>query len=90
MKIQTFNIILGGGYPPATPYPVSVAAPYPTNTPSYPPTSAAAPYPPAPGSAPYPAQPQPPSYMEAVGQPPAEPHPVNEGYSKQSPYNPHY
>ncbi|KAF2895125.1 hypothetical protein ILUMI_11055 [Ignelater luminosus] len=90
---------IGGGYPPATPYPVNVAAPYPTSTPSYPPASAAAPYPPAsaaapyppaPGGAPYPAQQQPPSYMEAVGQPPAEPHPINEAYSKQSPYNPHY
>jgi len=83
----------GGGYhPPAVPYPVSGAgaAPYPTATPAYPPSSAA-PYPPA-STAPYPThQQQPPSYMEAVGQPPAEPHPpISDGYTKQAPYNPHY
>lgn len=78
----------GGGYPPATPYPVTVAGPYPTTTTPYPPTSAA-PYPPA-SAAPYPVHHQPPSYMEAVGQPPTEPHQVTEGYTKQAPYNPHY
>ncbi|KAF5292369.1 hypothetical protein FQA39_LY03403 [Lamprigera yunnana] len=66
-----------GGYPPATPY----QAPYPPGN--------ITPYPPAVSN--YSVHQLPPSYTEAVNQPTAEPRPpVNEGYSKQAPYNPNY
>ncbi|KAK5648983.1 hypothetical protein RI129_003875 [Pyrocoelia pectoralis] len=88
------------GFAPTSGY---QAGPYPISTTSYPPPPAGA-YPPPPGpypppnsapypptTTPYPPQQLPPSYMEAVGQPPTEPRPpINEGYSKQSPYNPNY
>lgn len=64
-----------GGYPPVTPYPTA-----------YPPTTAA-PYPPTAQNF----SQLPPSYTEAVGQTLPEPRsPLNEGYSKQAPYNPNY
>ncbi|KAB0803672.1 hypothetical protein PPYR_00642 [Photinus pyralis] len=70
-----------GGYPPPGPYAVS------SNSAPYPPS--AAPYPPS--ATPFPPQQLPPSYMEAVGQPPtASRTPISEGYSKQAPYNPNY
>lgn len=69
-----------------TPYPAGPA----TGSP-YPPTAA---YPPA-NNTPYyqgnsDPHANPPSYDVAVGNPPVQPLPAKEAYSKQSPYNPNY
>ncbi|XP_044264630.1 anther-specific proline-rich protein APG-like isoform X2 [Tribolium madens] len=74
-------------YPPAgvAPYPPAVGpTPYPPAGPSYPSTG-------PPISSPYPDYgAQPPSYSEAISQPPMQPLPAKEGYTKQAPYNPNY
>ncbi|XP_008195909.1 nematocyst expressed protein 4 isoform X3 [Tribolium castaneum] len=71
------------------PYPPAGAAPYPPAVGPTPYPPAGPPYPP--GTAPYPDYgAQPPSYSEAVSQPPVQPLPAKEGYTKQAPYNPNY
>lgn len=70
----------------STPYPpVTGATPYPPAGPPYPSTGVPA------TSAPYhDFSAQPPSYSEAVSQPPVQPLLSKEGYTKQAPYNPNY
>ncbi|KYB26407.1 hypothetical protein TcasGA2_TC033780 [Tribolium castaneum] len=86
--------IVPGYYPLAVgatpvPYPPAGAAPYPPAVGPTPYPPAGPPYPP--GTAPYPDYgAQPPSYSEAVSQPPVQPLPAKEGYTKQAPYNPNY